>query len=106
MPDSANFNIEPEWAYFIHATSELIIEFNGIPISNVAITLYEGWNLVSAIKDMKASEIASKMSSDHIVIYDTVTGNIFYNEDVNSDYVINRGDAIWIFAERNETIVL
>ena len=86
------------WLYFQNPDSSLI---NGSPITNLAVTLSSGWNLISGISEEVT--IANISDPDGIIVPGTLYG---FNETYYNTTILSPGKGYWVgaFSDGNITI--
>ena len=109
-PEEYNFEIEPEYGYFVYLESSTIVGLSGTPVKVDTIELKKGWNLVGWDRDeTSAKEIAQSIGGECKLLakwdsnsqkYTTYIPG-FSPEEYN--FKVKRGEAIFIYMEKEKT---
>ena len=97
----SNFDIEDGVGYFVHVMQDTIFSVTGVPISNVSVDLYTGWNIIGWYHeyDTKAESLGTNITDcDTVTMWDAVRQK-YIGHPVGtpvSNFVIHRGMGIFV----------
>ena len=109
-PEEYNFEIRPEYGYFVYLDTSTLVELSGVVVRVDTIELKKGWNLVGWDRDeITAKEIAQSIGGECKLLAKWISGEQKYTTYIPGfspeeyNFKVKRGEAIFIYMEKEKT---